>query len=50
MPHQQPRARADTRPNHAFTAFILLVMLGLGAWALHGGASATLSAARLFGG
>jgi hypothetical protein len=49
MPHHRPRAHADSRPSRAFTAFVLLVMMGLGAWALYGGASATLNAARLFG-
>lgn len=31
MPHHRPRARTDAVPNHVLTAFILLVMMGLGA-------------------
>lgn len=49
MPHQRPRARANTRPNDVFTALILLFVIGVGAWALYGGGSAALNAARLFG-
>ena len=39
---------ADSTRSHFFTAAILLFVLGIAGWALHGGASA-LNAARLFG-
>ena len=49
MPHHRPRVAQDTRASHSFTAVILLLVLCLGGWALHGGASEALNAAKLFG-
>jgi hypothetical protein len=48
MPHHRPRVGPDGKRNRLFTAAILLVILGISGWALHGGAS-VLNAARLFG-
>jgi hypothetical protein len=49
MTRHAPRVGADSTPSHFFTAAILLFVLCMAGWALHGGASA-LNAARLFGG
>jgi hypothetical protein len=48
MPHHRPRVGADNRRNRLFTAAILLFVLCIAGWALHGSAS-VLNAARLFG-
>lgn len=49
MPHNRPRAAADTAPSFALIAATLALLFGLGFLAMQSGAIDALNASGLFG-